>query len=512
MAILQRMILRNNASTTWAQLCFQRRTMASLLKGSKAYVNGQWVEASTGKTFEVKNPVDGKVIASVPDMSAGDTKVAIDAASKAFASWKETTVRERSILLRKWFTLCEEHKEDLAKLLTSEQGKPLAEARGEIGYSNGFLEWFAEEARRIYGEVVPAPTKGKEMVLIRQPVGVAALITPWNFPAAMITRKAGAALASGCTIVVKPAEDTPLTALALANLAEQAGFPKGVINVVTCQHGNASDVGKAMCDSPDVGVMSFTGSSRVGKILYRQCAGTVKKLALELGGDAPFIVFNSADLDKAVEGMMVAKFRNMGQTCVSANRVFVQEEIHDAFIEKLKSKIEKALVLGDGMDPAVNQGPLINQPQFTKVCSLVDDAKGKGAGVALGGTKCEARGGLYYLPTILTDVNSTMDIFREEIFGPVVSIIKFKHEEEAVNMANECRVGLAGYFYSNDVGQCWRVGKKLEVGMVGINEGLISAPEAAFGGVKESGLGREGSHHGIDEYTDWKYLCFGGMQ
>lgn len=411
---------------------FQRRTMSSLLKDSKAYVNGQWVEASTGKTFEVKNPVDGKVLASVPDMSAGDTKVAIDAANKAFASWKETTVKERSILLRKWFNLCEEHKEDLAKLLTSEQGKPLAESRGEIGYSNGFLEWFAEEARRINGEVVPAPTKGKEMVFIRQPVGVAAMITPWNFPAAMITRKAGAALAAGCTLVVKPAEDTPLTALALANLAEQAGFPKGVVNVVTCAHANASEVGKAMCDSPDVGVMSFTGSSRVGKILYRQCAGTVKKLAMELGGDAPFIVFNSADLDKAVEGMMVAKFRNMGQTCVSANRVFVQDEIHDAFIEKLRTRIEKSLVLGDGMDPNVNQGPLINQSQFTKVCSLVEDAKDKGAGVVLGGAKDEARGGLFYLPTILTDVKSGMEIFKEEIFGPVVSVIKFKNEEVCI--------------------------------------------------------------------------------
>ena len=408
--------------------------MSSLLKDSKAYVNGQWVEASTGKTFEVKNPVDGKVIASVPDMSAGDTKVAIDAANKAFASWKETTVKERSILLRKWFNLCEEHKEDLAKLLTSEQGKPLAESRGEIGYSNGFLEWFAEEARRINGEVVPAPTKGKEMVFIRQPVGVAAMITPWNFPAAMITRKAGAALAAGCTLVVKPAEDTPLTALALANLAEQAGFPKGVVNVVTCAHANASEVGKALCDSPDVGVMSFTGSSRVGKILYRQCAGTVKKLAMELGGDAPFIVFNSADLDKAVEGMMVAKFRNMGQTCVSANRVFVQDEIHDAFIEKLRTRIEKSLVLGDGMDPNVNQGPLINQSQFTKVCSLVEDAKDKGAGVVLGGTKDEARGGLFYLPTILTDVKSSMEIFKEEIFGPVVSVIKFKNEEVCIYM------------------------------------------------------------------------------
>jgi len=482
--------------------------MASLLKGPKTYVNGEWVGAVSGKTFEVTNPSNGEVIASVPDMNAGDANVAIAAAQKAFTTWRETTVKERSVLLRKWFGLCEQHKEDLAKLLTSEQGKPLAEAMGEIGYSNGFLEWFAEEARRIYGEVVPAPTKGKELVFIRQPVGVAAMITPWNFPAAMITRKAGAALAAGCTLVVKPAEDTPLTALALAALAEEAGFPKGVINVVTSTHGNASEVGQAFCESPDVAALSFTGSTRVGKILYRQCAGTVKKLALELGGNAPFIVFDSADLDKAVDGMMVAKFRNMGQTCVSTNRVFVQDGVHDAFIAKLQERITKNLVLGDGMDPKVNQGPLINTNQFKRVCNLLDGAKAAGANVVMGGSP---KGNLHFQPTIITDVNPGMEVFKDEIFGPVISVIRFKHENEAVEMANDCRVGLAGYFYSNDVGQCWRVGKKLEVGMVGINEGLISAPEAAFGGVKESGLGREGSHHGIDEYTDWKYLCFGGM-
>jgi len=488
------------------------RTMSSLLKGPKTYIDGQWVGAKSGDTFEVKNPSNGAVIASVPNMNAGDTNVAIDAARKAFVSWQETTVRERSLLLRKWFNLCVEHQEDLAKLLTSEQGKPLAEAKGEIGYSNGFLEWFAEEARRIYGEVVPAPAKGKELVFIRQPVGVAAMITPWNFPAAMFTRKAGAALAAGCTIVLKPAEDTPLTALALAALAEQAGFPKGVVNVVTCKHENASEVGNALCKSPHVAAMSFTGSTRVGKILYRQCADTVKKMALELGGNAPFIVFNSADLDKAVDGLMVAKYRNMGQTCVSANRVFVQDKVFEAFVEKVKGRMEAQLVLGDGMKANVNQGPLINENQFKKVCSLVEDAKVKGAQVVMGGQPATSNGPLFYNPTILTNVNSSMELFKDEIFGPVVSFIRFKDEKEVIEMANDCPTGLAGYFYSNDVGQCWRVGKKLEVGMVGINEGLISTPEAAFGGVKESGLGREGSHHGIDEYTEWKYLCFGGMQ
>jgi len=402
--------------------------MSSLLKGAKTYVDGQWVGAASGETFEVKNPSTGEVLASVPNMNAGDTNVAIEAARKAFTTWQDTTVRERSLLLRKWFNLCVQHHEDLAKLLTSEQGKPLAEAKGEIGYSNGFLEWFAEEARRIYGEVVPAPTRGKELVLIRQPLGVAAMITPWNFPAAMFTRKAGAALAAGCTIVLKPAEDTPLTALALAALAEEAGFPKGVVNVVTCAHANASDVGTALCKSPHVAAMSFTGSTRVGKILFRQCADTVKKLALELGGNAPFIVFNSADLDKAVDGLMVAKYRNMGQTCVSANRIYVQDGVYDAFVEKVKARMESYLVLGDGMDPKANQGPLINENQFKKVCQLVDDAKDKGAQVVMGGQPATSNGPLYYNPTILTDIKPNMDLFSEEIFGPVVPFIKFKDE------------------------------------------------------------------------------------
>jgi len=509
MAISSKWIFKSMAysSQKWNHI----RTMSSLLKGSTSYIDGQWVGAASGETFQVTNPATGAVIGSVPNMNAGDTNVAIHAAKNAFESWQQTTVRERSILLRKWFNLCVEHHEDLAKLLTSEQGKPLAEAKGEIGYSNGFLEWFAEEARRINGEVVPAPTKGKELVFIRQPVGVAAMITPWNFPAAMFTRKAGAALAAGCTIVLKPAEDTPLTALALAALAEKAGFPKGVINVVTCEHKNASEVGDALCKSPDVAAMSFTGSTRVGKILYRQCADTVKKMALELGGNAPFIVFNSADLDKAVDGLMVAKYRNMGQTCVSANRIFVQDQIYEAFVEKVKTRMEEYLVLGNGMEANVNQGPLINENQFKKVCSLVEDAKSKGAQVVVGGSPAPNHGSLYYNPTILTNIKDNMEIFRDEVFGPVVPFIKFTEENEVIKMANDCNTGLAGYFYSNDVGQCWRVGKKLEVGMVGINEGLISTPEAAFGGVKESGLGREGSHHGIDEYTDWKYLCFGGM-
>lgn len=485
------------------------RCMSSIFR-DKAYINGQWVSASSGKTFQVKNPVNGTVIATVPDMNAQDTKEAILSAHTAFASWKETTAKERSNLLRKWFNAMIDNQEELAKILTAEEGKPLAEARGEIAYSAGFFDWFSEESRRIYGEVMSGVATNKQMVFIREPIGVAAMITPWNFPSAMITRKVGAALAAGCTCVIKPAEDTPLSALALVALAEEIGIPPGVVNIVTSNFENSSEIGKVLCESPLVGALSFTGSTRVGKILFQQCASTVKKVSLELGGNAPFIVFDSADVDTAVAGCMASKFRNMGQTCVTSNRIFVQEGIFDKFMAKLQSAVEKTLVLGDGMDQGVNQGPLINSKQFERVVHMVNDATSKGATLVLGGEKHPV-GDLFYRPTILTNLKENMLAFQEEIFGPVVSVIKFKTEEEALEMANNTRVGLAGYFFSNDVKQCWRVAKKLEVGMIGVNEGIISAPEAAFGGIKESGLGREGSRHGIDEYTDVKYICFGNL-
>jgi len=475
----------------------------------KAYINGAWV--GSDKTYEVRNPANDKVIANVPNQGEQETQQAIDAAYEAFQSWRWTTAKERSNLLRKWFDLCQANADELAKILTAEQGKPLAEAKGEVGYGNSFLEWFSEEARRIDGDVPQSPTNSKQMMFIRQPIGVAAIICPWNFPNAMITRKLGAALASGCTAVVRPAEDTPLSALAAVALAEQAGFPKGVINVVTSAQENASVIGKTMCKSPKVAAMSFTGSTRVGKILYEQCAGTVKKLSLELGGNAPFIVFDSADVDLAVSGLMASKFRNAGQTCVSSNRIMVQAGIYDQFLVKLKQVVESSIVLGDGMDQGVNQGPLINKNQFNKVSSLVEEAVSKGAKVVSGGSP-HPMGGLHYQPTILTDTTSEMGLTCEEIFGPVIPIRKFQTEEEALSLANDCRVGLAGYFYSNDISQCFRVGKKLEVGMVGINEGMISAAEGAFGGVKESGIGREGSKYGIDEYTEMKYLCFGNLK
>lgn len=413
-------------------------------------------------------------------------------------------------MLRKWFDAVVKNQEELAKLLTAEQGKPLAEARGEIAYSAGFLEWFSEESRRIYGEVVSGVTNTKQMVFIREPIGVAAMITPWNFPSAMITRKVGAALAAGCTCVIKPSEDTPLSALALASLAEEVGIPPGVVNIVTSNHEGSNEVGKILCESELVAGLSFTGSTRVGKLLYRQCASTVKKVSLELGGNAPFIVFDSADVDLAVAGCMASKFRNMGQTCVTSNRIIVQEGIYEKFMAKLKQTVETTLVLGDGMDKEVNQGPLINSKQFDRVVSMVNDAVDKGAELVTGGEK-HPIGDLYFRPTILTELTPEMAAFKEEIFGPVISVLKFKTEEEALALANATRVGLAGYFYSNDVRQCWRVAKKMEVGMVGVNEGIISAPEAAFGGIKESGLGREGSRHGIDEYTDIKYICFGNL-
>ena len=461
-------------------------------------------------SFEVLNPANGKVIANVPDLGKEETDLAIDQAYEAFQTWRWTTAKHRSDLLRKWFELCIQHQYDLAKILTAEQGKPLAEARGEIVYGSGFLEWFSEEARRMNGETIPSPSNSKQMMFIREPVGVAAVITPWNFPSAMITRKLGAILACGCTTVIKPSEDTPLSALAILELAEEAGFPKGVINVVTTKN-NLTDVSDALCYNPKVGAMSFTGSTSVGKHLYKKCSGTVKRMSLELGGNVPFIVFNSADVDSAVTGCIASKFRNCGQTCVSVNRVLVQNGLYDEFVAKLKTSVENSLVLGDGMNEEVNVGPLINQDQFDKVNRIVREAIKNGAKLECGGSKHD-EGNLFYKPTILTNVNKDSEIFKEEIFGPVLAIARFDTEEEALAIANDSRMGLAGYFYSNNVQQCWRVAKKLEVGMVGINEGMISgAAEAAYGGVKESGFGREGSRYGMNEFSEIKHLCFGNL-
>lgn len=477
---------------------------------NKAYINGEWVDAQSGKTFDVYNPATGEVMGAVPDMNVEDVQDAIDKAQAAFQTWKEITAKERGQALRRWFDLMMHNQTELAKILTAEQGKPMAESMVEIAYAASFFEWYSEEARRIYGEIVPSPVKSREMMFIRQPIGVSAMITPWNFPSAMITRKVGAAIAAGCTCIVKPAEDTPFSALAIAKLAEEAKLPPGVFNVTTASNENSPVVGKHLCESSVVTALSFTGSVNVGKILYRQCASTVKRISLELGGNAPFIVFDSANVDAAVAGAMASKFRNAGQTCVSANRLFVQEGIHDRFVQKLSEAMKKSLVVGSGFDSATTQGPLINKQQVIQVNDKVQDALSKGAKLLLGG-KVHPKGDLYYEPTLLTEVKGNMRVCQEEIFGPVAVVVKFRTEDEALAMANAAETGLAGYFYSNDVAQVWRVAKRLEVGMVGINDGSISCAEGAFGGVKESGIGREGSRHGIEEYTEIKYLAFGGL-
>ncbi|XP_050446151.1 succinate-semialdehyde dehydrogenase [NADP(+)] GabD [Cataglyphis hispanica] len=477
-----------------------------------AYINGNWISASSKQTFPVCNPVDNTVIACVPDMNIADTQVAIDTAAKAFESFSKTTAKERSDLLRNWYNLMVKHSEDLACILTKENGKSLTESRAEIKYGNSFLEWFAEEARRIDGEILQSPVPNRELFLLRQPVGVAALITPWNFPHAMITRKAGAALAAGCTCVVKPSEDTPLTALALADLAEQAGFPAGVLNVLTTSVTNSVAVGKELCENPKVRVLSFTGSTAVGKSLYKQCASTMKRLGLELGGNAPYIVFKTADVDLAVNSAMASKFRNTGQTCVSANRFFVEDNIFDEFVEKFVERIKVDIKLGDGSKEGVTHGPLIKKSQLDMVNDLVKDAIQKGAKVHCGGSPLPDLGPLFYAPTLLTEITKDMQIYNKEIFGPVAVINKFCSEEDVLRQANDTPVGLAGYFFSQDISQIFRVARKLEVGMVGVNEGLISCAEAAFGGVKESGLGREGSKYGVEDFLDIKYVCIGNLK
>ncbi|XP_065813822.1 succinate-semialdehyde dehydrogenase, mitochondrial isoform X2 [Labrus bergylta] len=481
--------------------------VSSPLLRTESYVNGRWVPAAS--VFPVLDPATGKEIARVSDCGPAEAKQAVDAAYKAFHSWKQYTAKERSVLLRKWFDLVTLHKEDLAKLITFESGKPIKESLGEIAYSASFLEWFSEEARRVYGDIVPSPAKDRKILLLKQPVGVASIITPWNFPSAMITRKVGAALAVGCTVVVKPAEDTPLSALALAELAEQAGIPAGVFNVVPCSREKTPSVGQVLCTDPLVAKISFTGSTATGKVLLKMAADTVKKASMELGGHAPFIVFDSADVDQAVAGAMGSKFRNSGQTCVCSNRFLVQSGIHDRFMEKLGQTMDAELRLGHGSEPGTTQGPLINPRAAEKVTHQISDAVSKGAKVLKGGKRLE---GSYMEPTLLADVTTDMLCTREETFGPLLPVIRFDKEEEALAIANACNVGLAGYLYSQDVSQMWRVAEALEVGIVGVNEGLLSTPEATFGGVKQSGLGREGSKYGIDEYLEVKYMCFGGLK
>ena len=479
---------------------------ADLLR-RQAYIDGAWVGADSGKSFQVTNPADGAVIAEVPDMGRAETRRAIAAAQAAGPGWAGLTAKQRAVILRKWNDLILQHQDDLGALMTLEQGKPLAEAKGEVAYGASFVEWFAEEGRRIYGDTIPAHAPDKRIVVIKQPIGVVAAITPWNFPIAMITRKVAPALAAGCTVVVKPAEDTPLCALALAHLAAEAGIPKGVFNVVTAAHG--IDVGTELTTNPIVRKVSFTGSTEVGKILMRQSADTLKKLSLELGGNAPFIVFDDADIDAAVAGAMISKYRNTGQTCVCTNRFFVQEKVYDAFAARLTEAVKK-LKTGPGFTDGVNQGPLINTDALDKVERLVADARAKGAKVLVGGERHEL-GGTFYQPSVIGDATTGMASAQEEIFGPVALLYRFKDEADAIRLANDTPYGLAAYFYSRDIGRVWRVAERLEYGMVGINEGLISTAEAPFGGIKESGHGREGSKYGIDSFVEVKYLCFGGV-
>ncbi len=475
-----------------------------LLLKSSCLVAGEWRPALSGETLEVRNPATAELITSVPKMGAEETRLAIDAAQQAFQTWRETTADERARILRRWYELMLQHQQDLAQLMTLEQGKPLAESLGEIVYAASYIEWYAEEARRAYGTTIPSPWQNKRLVLTKEPVGVCAAITPWNFPAAMITRKVAPALAAGCTIIVKPAQQTPLSALALAELAQRAGVPAGVFSVLT---GGSRAIGGVLTASPLVRKLTFTGSTEVGRVLAAQCAPTLKKMSLELGGNAPFIVFEDADLDAAVEGAMASKFRNTGQTCVCTNRILVQSSVHDAFVARLTAAVE-LLKVGNGMEPGVTQGPLIDESALSKVQELVDDALAHGGQLIAGGAS-HALGGTFYQPTLITDVTPAMRIAQEEVFGPVAAVFRFNTEDEALAMANDTEFGLAAYFYSRDVGRSWRFSSRLQYGMVGINSGIISTAVAPFGGVKQSGMGREGSFQGMEEYLDTKYLCVG---
>ncbi|MZR64279.1 NAD-dependent succinate-semialdehyde dehydrogenase [Alcanivorax sp. DP30] len=470
----------------------------------QCYINGQWCDADDGSTIQVDNPASEEAIGTAPRMGEAETNKAIEAANTAFPAWRDKPAAERANLLEAWHDLMMQHQDDLGRLMTLEQGKPLAEAKGEIAYAASFLKWFSEEARRAYGDTIPGAKPGQRIVVIKQPIGVTAAITPWNFPSSMITRKAGAALAAGCTMVVKPASATPYSALALAELAERAGIPAGVFNVIT---GSAGAISTALTDSTIVRKLSFTGSTEVGSKLMAQCAKHIQKVSLELGGNAPFIVFDDADLDKAVEGAMASKFRNTGQTCVCVNRFLVQDSVHDAFVEKLKNAIE-AMKIGDGLEEGVTQAALINRGAADKVMEHIEDALGKGAKVITGGQRHQ-KGGSFVQPTLITGVTQDAQLCAEETFGPLAAVIRFNDEEEAIRIANDTPYGLAAYFYSNNIHRCWRVAEALESGMVGVNEGIISNAAAPFGGVKESGLGREGSHQGMDEYLEEKYLCMG---
>jgi succinate-semialdehyde dehydrogenase/glutarate-semialdehyde dehydrogenase len=470
----------------------------------QCYINGEWLDADNKATIAVTNPATSTVLGSVPKMGTAETRRAIEGANAAWPAWRARTAKERGAILRKWFELLMANQEDLAKLMTAEQGKPLAESKGEVAYGASFVEWFAEEGKRVYGDTIPQPTKDKRLLVIKEPIGVCAAITPWNFPIAMITRKVAPALAAGCVVVVKPAGLTPFSALALAELAERAGVPKGVLSIVT---GDTKAIGAELTSNPLVRKLTFTGSTSVGALLMRQCADTIKKMSLELGGNAPFIVFNDADLDAAVEGAIASKYRNTGQTCVCTNRMLVQDGVYDAFSAKLVEKV-KQLKVGNGMEAGVTQGPLIDTAAVEKVEEHISDAVSKGARVLTGG-KRHTLGGTFFEPTVLADVTSAMAVAREETFGPVAPLFRFKTEEDAVHMANDTEFGLAAYFYSRDIARVWRVAEALEYGMVGINTGLVSNEVAPFGGVKQSGLGREGSKYGIEEFLVVKYLCMG---
>jgi succinate-semialdehyde dehydrogenase/glutarate-semialdehyde dehydrogenase len=474
---------------------------------TKAFINGAWAEAADGKRFDVTNPADGSVICSVPDMGVGETRQAIAAANAAWPAWRARTAKDRAAVLRRWFDLIVANKDDLARIMTAEQGKPLAEAGGEIMYGASFIEWFAEEGKRVYGDVIPTHMTDRRILVTKQSVGVVACITPWNFPTAMITRKAGPALAAGCPVVIKPASETPLSALALAQLATEAGIPEGVFNIITTTA--SKDVGEELTTSPLVRKFSFTGSTGVGKQLIRQCASTVKKVSMELGGNAPFIVFDDADIDAAVKGAIISKYRNAGQTCVCANRIYVQDAVYDRFLEKFVEAVGD-LKVGRGEQEGVDIGPMISESAIEKVEELLGDAQDKGGEVVAGGQRHEL-GGLFYQPTVVRDATADMAFAREEIFGPLAPVFRFKHEQEAVDLANDTEFGLAAYFYARDIGRVWRVAEGLEYGMVCINDGILSTEIAPFGGMKESGTGREGSKYGIDEFIEIKYITMAGL-